>query len=154
MSLLYGSNFSEQTTVTFNEANFALLFNGSAIVNAEHLILPLESLSKSCCYQMFKDCSNLISTPKLPATILEEFCYFSMFENCTSLESAPELPATIMKINCYDNMFSSCTSLVIAPELPATTLEYNCYASMFKNCTSLNHIKAMFTTEQATNYTY
>ena len=154
MSLLYGSNFSEQTTVTFNEANFALLFYGSAIVNAEHLILPLESLSEYCYYQMFKNCDNLILTPKLSAMTLGDSCYYGMFENCTSLESAPELPATTLAQSCYSRMFQGCTNLINAPELSATTLISNCYSVMFKNCANLNYIKAMFTTEPGVGYTY
>mgnify|MGYP007037161597 CR=1 FL=1 len=51
-------------------------------------------------------------------------------------------------------VFQNCTSLTTAPELPATTLANYCYNYMFSGCTSLKNIKAMFTTEPSSNYTY
>ena len=104
---------------------------------------------------MKNNCTSLITAPSvLPATTLAECCYTSMFYNCTSLTTAPELPSTTLESYCYNNMFYGCTSLTTAPELPATTLANYCYSSMFNGCTNLNYIKAMFTTEPSTTYTY
>ena len=115
MSLVYGDNFSGQTTLE-NSYNFYRLFlNCTGLTSAENLVLP--------------------------ATTLASACYTYMFRGCTSLTTAPELPATTLAGACYDSMFSNCTGLTTAPVLPATKFEPNCYNSMFYNCTSLNYIK-------------
>ena len=86
---------------------------------------------------LFKNCTQLTSAPKLPATDLADNCYFMMFGGCTSLATAPELPATDLAYGCYANMFEGCKSLTKAPELPATKLAYGCYYFMFSDCSAL-----------------
>ena len=86
---------------------------------------------------LFKNCTQLTSAPKLPATDLADNCYFMMFGGCTSLATAPELPATDLADGCYANMFEGCKSLTKAPELPATKLAYGCYYLMFSDCSAL-----------------
>ena len=86
---------------------------------------------------LFRNNTNIITAPELPATTLADYCYYGLFENCTSLTSAPELPATTMADWCYGRMFSGCTSLTNAPELPAETLAPQCYLCMFQNCSAL-----------------
>lgn len=111
--------------------------SNTQLINASNLILAATSLADYCYSSMFRDCTNLITAPQLPATILTEYCYYNMFHGCTSLTIAPELPATILTEHCYLNMFTGCTGLISAPNLPATTLAMSCYSSMFKDCTSL-----------------
>ena len=165
MSLYYGDNFTNQTTLDY-DYQFNQLFSGcSLLVNAKNLILPATTLTNNCYCQMFQNCTSLITAPSvLPATTLTSNCYEGMFNNCTSLATAPELSATtlaewcygymfaycsslttapsvlqatILADNCYTSMFSGCTSLTTAPELPATTLADDCYGGMFSGCTSL-----------------
>ena len=163
MSLIYGDDFKNNSTISSTCA-FDGLFNGCVnLVSAKNLILPATTLANGCygsmfqyceslttapvlpattlangCYQnMFLGCSSLTSAPVLPATTLAQHCYRQMFYLCTSLATAPVLPATTLASLCYDGMFRGCTSLTTAPELPATTLEYYCYSGMFWNCTSL-----------------
>jgi len=185
MSLLYNDDFIDKKTFKSSKTgSFCYLFgndlkhcksidgSGVDIRNAENLILPATTLVDYCYSNMFYECINLVSTPKLPATTLAyecydsmfsycsslttppklpattlaERCYDNMFATCTSLTTAPELPATALTNGCYSQMFQGCTSLTVAPELPATTLVEYCYQYMFDGCTSLNYIKAMFTT--------
>lgn len=121
MSLLYGDDFKEQTSLEGKDYALYYLFNSN--------------------YELI-DASNLI----LPATTLANCCYTWMFKNCTSLTTAPSiLPATTLADNCYRGMFNGCTSLITAPELPATTLADYCYREMFSGCTSLNHITMLAT---------
>ena len=110
MSLLYGDNFANQTTLTTDLA-FGGTFGNSNVVNAENLILPATTLADSCYTTMFWQCTNLITAPELPATTLASNCYADMFNGCTSLTTAPILPATILANYCYWYMFSGCTSL-------------------------------------------
>ena len=137
MSLIYGDNFENQTTLT-NEYVFEDLFiRSSGLTSAENLILPATTLTQSCYDWMFAGCTSLTTAPELPATTLSLNCYMGMFNGCTSLTVAPELPATTLAQGCYSGMFNGCRSLTVAPELPATTLAANCYSTMFYDCTSL-----------------
>ena len=98
MSVFYGDNFIEQTT------------------------LPNEGLL----YGLFKGCEGLVSAEnlKLPATTLRPYCYDEMFAFCPSLTTAPELPATTLANSCYQSMFYDCTSLnyikCLATDISAT----------------------------------
>lgn len=134
MSLIYGEDYTEQTTLNNRLYGF---FQYSDIRNANNLILPATTLVEECYWNMFYYCSSLITAPELPATKLTYGCYQQMFCGCSSLIKAPELPATTLAGECYFGMFSECSSLTTAPKLPATTLAYRCYRQMFNECTSL-----------------
>ena len=146
MSLIHGSGFVSETTVTDNM--FCSLFCDiygddfdtpleCLIINAENLILPATTLAEGCYTNMFQGCTSLTTAPELPATTLAQSCYGFMFSGCTALTTAPELPATTLANGCYGAMFNGCTALTTAPELPATTLAGGCYYEMFNGCTSL-----------------
>lgn len=151
MSLLYGDNFSDKTSLSGKTDAFYSLFKGSSITNAENLVLPSTTLADSCYDSMFANCTSLTTAPALPATTLAVRCYGSMFASCSSLATAPELPATTLASNCYRWMFANCTSLTTAPDLLATTLTDFCYVDMFYGCTSLNYIKCLATDISASN---
>lgn len=138
MSLVYGDNFTNQTTIN-SSYQFCKLFNEcTTLVDASDLILPATTLSDRCYYWMFSGCSSLTVAPELPATTVNNRSYYGMFRNCSSLTTAPDLPATTINENCYLGMFQGCTSLTTAPSiLPALTLATSCYSSMFQGCTSL-----------------
>lgn len=152
MSLLYGDNFSGQTTLT-ESRTFPTLFMGCKVIFAENLILPATTLTQYCYYNMFRGCTSLTTAPELPATTLANNCYGYMFYGCTSLTTAPVLPATTLAYGCYGYMFYNCTSLTTAPQLSATTLVDGCYQYMFAGCSSLNYIKCLATDISATQST-
>ena len=139
MSLLYGDDFEDKTSIGNYYYSFTNLFSGcTGMASAENMILPATTLSTGCYYNMFAGCTSLTTAPELPATDLQYQCYSSMFANCSSLTSAPQLPATTLAgYYCYSYMFRGCTSLTTAPELTATTLSTGCYGGMFEDCTSL-----------------
>ena len=144
MSLLYGDNFTNQTTLT-DSYSFSYLFSNSnnGLTDTSNLILPATTLTNYCYYNMFSGCKSLTTTPALPATTLVNYCYYNMFLGCTSLITPPALPATTLANYCYYNMFNNCTQLSKAPALPATTLTDYCYYSMFRACTSLTTAPAL-----------
>lgn len=165
MSLLYGDEFSSQTTLGIR-AHYRLFSGNTNIVSAENMILPATSANGSSYISMFEGCSSLTSAPQilathigtsgcsymfynctsltkvqdtLPATSFDNsgYNYQCMFRGCSSLAKAPKLPNTALKRYCYSGMFQGCTSLTTAPELLATELSIQCYNGMFSNCTSL-----------------
>lgn len=150
MSLLFGDNYVEQTSLVGKNNAFASLFTYSNIISAENLYLNFTLSSRSYA-SMFYGCTSLTTAPQLPATTLANYCYSDMFRGCTSLTSAPELPVTILYNGCYESMFSGCTSLTKAPALPATTLTTNCYYYMFNGCINLNYITMLATDISASN---
>lgn len=181
MSLCYGDNFVNQTTLPWTHTFYYLFRNCTKLVDISNLILPATTLTNYCysymfyncsslttslelpattlntaCYMaMFYGCNSLTTTPELPSTNLNAACYMYMFYNCRSLTAAPSLPATTLQSQCYQSMFYGCTSLTTAPVLKATSLVNKCYHQMFYGCTLLNYVKALFTTDisSTTDYT-
>ena len=180
MSLLYGDNFENQTTLNQQYCFAGLFYQSRTLVSAENLVLPSTTLTLGCYLQMFCDCSVLTTPPKeltattmsyncydsmfsgcvslttlpeLKATTLSKYCYQSMFSGCTSLTTIPSnyLQATTLSQYCYNGMFYGCTSLTTAPELPATTLSNYCYQQMFYGCRNLNSVKILATSVSALN---
>lgn len=103
-------------------------------------VLPASSITNfpstgteiGCYSEMFMECQNLKTAPKLPATEVRYRSYYGMFKNCSSIEKAPDLPATTIGAESYSCMFYSCNNLVKIPKiLPAMTLETACYSYMF-----------------------
>ena len=123
-------------TVTFSDENVMVDCSGDirTLIDYENHFV---ATNNARFMYLFKNCTQLTSAPKLPATDLADNCYFRMFGGCTSLATAPELPATDLADGCYANMFDGCKSLTKAPELPATKLAYGCYYFMFSDCSAL-----------------
>lgn len=142
MSIVYADNFIGKIDFPNDEFNLSNLFGYycSGLYSAHNLILPALNLTYQCYYEMFTECTSLISTPELPATTLQEECYCGMFSGCTSLTIPPVLHALELAPYCYSGMFYNCNSLVSTPELPATTLATSCYSGMFNKCSSLVNV--------------
>ena len=159
MSLIYGDNFTNKTTLGNNYtfislfAQFEHNFDNGYLVDVSNLILPATALTQGCYQNMFYDCTMITTAPALPATVLADECYMQMFRHCSRLISAPELPATTLAYMCYDTMFTECYKLTKAPVLPATTLIEKCYMSMFYQCYHLNEVKCLATDLSASNCT-
>ena len=120
MSLVYGDNFTNQTTFPSGSSyNFCCLFDKAKVISAENLILP--------------------------ATTLRPHCYRAMFANCPTLTTAPALPATTLDSSCYRYMFNMCSSLTAAPDLLVETVPDSGYYGMFNGCSSLCYIRCLAT---------
>lgn len=141
MSLLYGDNFSSQTSITGENALMFLFYNSTGLTNANNLVLPATTLSVRCYRSLMQGCSSLV-TPmnELPAMTLTQSCYQGMFDTCSAMTSVPALPATTLATGCYNNMFLRCRKITASPVLPAKTLVTDCYRAMFNTCVVLKHI--------------
>ena len=127
----------ENHFIATNNARFMYLFkNCTQLTSAPKL--PATDLADGCYANMFEGCKSLTKAPELPATKLASGCYYFMFSDCSALTTAPEeLPAKELANACYNGMFCRCTSLTSAPQLPATELANSCYWRMFDGCTLL-----------------
>ena len=147
MSLLYGDDFIDQTSLYGYHSIFTNLFGGcSGLTSVENMVLPATTLANNCYSSMFYGCTSLTTAPQLLATTLTDYCYDYMFKGCTSLTTAPQLPSTTLAVACYSHMFDGCTSLTTAPTLSSTTLADNCYEHMFEGCTSLTEAPTLSAT--------
>ena len=145
LSLLYGDNFTNYTSIPNDSYCFYELFNNcTKIVNTEHIIMS-DNTYEHCYESMFYGCTALTTTPVLPATTLARNCYDSMFRGCIALTTAPALPATTLAQNCYTKMFRGCTSLTTTPVLSAAMIENYSYEEMFRGCTNLNMVTCLAT---------
>ena len=107
MSLLYGDNHQEYTSFSSKFNLCRLFYNNTNLVNAENLILPATTLTESCYYRMFYNCSALTTAPALPATTLVSNCYNNMFGDCTNLNSVTTYATDISAINCLNNWLAA-----------------------------------------------
>lgn len=145
MSMVYGAEFFDKTTLSKQYALARLFYACANIIDASNMLLPATTLSKNCYQLMFGSCTSLISAPSvLPALTLTSYCYVKMFYECEALVNAPAIHALTLADNCCFEMFRNCKSLVTAPILLASTLVNRCYEGLFKGCSKLNYIKAMF----------
>lgn len=110
MSLLYGDNFENQTTLPRAYAFTALFKSKTSNINkltdASQLELPATNLTTYCYRWMFEDCTQLTTSPVLPAVILTSSCYSCMFEGCSSLNSITMLATNISTSNCLTDWVS------------------------------------------------
>ena len=154
MSIVYGDNFVDQTSLSGKNYAFRYLFSGcTGITSVENLVLPATTLSTYCYSSMFYGCDGLTSVPSdfLPATTLADHCYYYMFSNCAELRTLPLLPATSLATFCYGEMFNSCFSITSVPSnyLSASTMANSCYGGMFNGCTGLTTMPTLSATTLA-----
>lgn len=107
MSLKYGDNFSDKTTLPDNYSFAKLFYNCGSLTSAENLVLPATALTQSCYNSMFYYCTSLNTAPSLPATALAQTCYQNMFYWCSSLNSITCLATDISASNCTQNWVRS-----------------------------------------------
>ena len=146
MSLIYGDDFLDKTTVPTGWGFSALFSGDDKLVDAENLILPLTEITKECYRATFYDAASLVKGPKvLPAKIMMDRCYESMYAGATSLIEAPQVFATKSAISFAYNMFARCESLTESPVLLPKILNRFAYRTMFAGCTSLRKVTCLAT---------
>ena len=138
MSLIWGDDFANKTSLKGSTWTFADLFSTNNVVHADKLILPARTLTFGCYEGMFFDCRSLLTAPELPATNTAKYCYYYMFDQAMALVTAPELPADDTSIGCYQDMFFNCRSLVNGPSaIYASHLAEESCETMFGRCYNL-----------------
>ena len=147
MSLLYGDDFAENTTLPNSNYIFCSLFKKAPVISAEHLVLPALTLKNYCYRALFSCCETLTKAPELPATTLATGCYWYMFEKC-GITEAPVLNATTLVNECYGHMFEGCASLNRITCLATSNLNAsNCRKDWVKNVAATGvFVKAANTT--------
>lgn len=126
MSLLYGSSFINQTDFPIDSTdNFRRFFyedGNNTLSDVGELLLPANTLTSSCYYEMFLGTGRLTTAPKLPALNLASHCYKSMF--VSSGITSIVLPATTLAPYCYNEMFFAAGSIsnitCLATDISAT----------------------------------
>ena len=158
MSLLYGNDFTDKTSLSGkNYAFYSLFIDCTNLSSITGISLPATTLAERCYGRMFRGCTKITTIPStlLQATTLARYCYYSMFSGCKSLTSIPSglLPATTLEYYCYGYMFSGCTGLTSIPSdlLPATILAISCYRGMFNSCANITRASNLPATTLVSN---
>ena len=76
-------------------------------------VLPATDLTNAsnCYWRMF--CSSGIeNAPTIPATIYSTGCFYEMFKDCSNLVTAPALLATTLRVSSCVRMFYRCSKLM------------------------------------------
>lgn len=108
MSLLFGDNFSGQTSLSGYSYAFRNLFeNCTNLISAEDLAMPATTLANWCYAYMFEGCSELVTAPMLPATTLSERCYYRLFHNCSMLNNLICLATDVSANSCLEEMLGN-----------------------------------------------
>ena len=112
MSLYYGDNFENQTSLSGKVGAFMSIFVdcGSNLTSAENLILPATTLEEYCYYNMFSGCTSITTAPVLSASTMVSYCYAQMFKGCTSLTNITCLAYSMSGSNCTKNWVSDVSS--------------------------------------------
>lgn len=111
-SMLYGSNFTGQTTFISGESyNFRNFFSScTGLTSIANVVFPTDT--PTGCYAWFaQHCQSLTGVPaKLPSTNVRQRSYLAMFRN-TPITDSPILPNASVQIESYRGMFDSCSAL-------------------------------------------
>lgn len=118
-SLIYGSSFTGQTTITDTSIpyifrNFFSFCDG--LTSMQNLILP-QSMA-DLMYPWFAQwCTNLKIAPKLPEVTLKPQCYRRMFRGCTSLQYIKCVATNISASNCIQDWLldANTTGIFVKP---------------------------------------
>lgn len=140
MSLLYGDNAKGKNLAENHEYAFTNLFYGcDKIFHISEDFLPSTTTTKGCYSGMFKKCTNIITTPKLSASVLADRCYNEMFAYCDNLNNVSELSFNEVGVSSCDGMFRNCSNLenIEKLSLGAIDLKDNCYNNMFSACSKI-----------------
>lgn len=136
MSLLYGDRAGDYPYIP-NYAFMALFNNNIKIISATDDFITFSSIGASACQNMFKQCSNFVSSLTNFFTTIYSSCYNSMYYG-TKIEEII-LPARKSAGGCYRNIATHCYSLKKAI-ICIENLTETCLYGAFTNCNKLNHI--------------
>ncbi len=144
-SLIEGEDY-KQNGASATGWSFKNFMNGTKVVDASELELPMLTVPVSGYEAMFSDCKSLSEPPSsLPADSLKHHAYYQMFFKCTELSSAPAFPhdnnGTYViegDSTCYQ-MFFQCAFTQLTGQLynASAKLSTACFQDMFSECKSL-----------------
>nr|DAG16275.1 MAG TPA: hypothetical protein [Caudoviricetes sp.] len=76
------------------------------------------TMGEGCFQGFFSSITNfrniLQSAPSFLATDLSEACYLNMFVNCENLVTLPKLPASVIPQIAYSQMFTGCSKIMLS----------------------------------------
>lgn len=97
-------------------------------------VFDFSNLKYNTCYNLFKECENLVSTPMFDTSVTTNAD--NMFRGCTSLTSIPLYDFS--NVSSLQYTFYECTSLTSIPMFDTSNVSLTSYA--FFGCTSLQTI--------------
>ena len=114
------------------------LFSGcTGLTDARYLILPQTTVPAKGYNRMFRQCSSLVTAPKIEATQFNSNSLQNMFQQCTNLTTIRPFTINNNASNVCRYMFHGCSSLVMVPEITINVADKQSCQYMFMSCTSL-----------------
>ena len=123
-TLLFGD--MARKNVSGDYAFFGLFYGCTKLIYADELILPTKLDFTHCFYRLFRNCSNLLTSPNL-------------FE----IDASPR--------NTFHEMFYSCSKLISEILINSTKPGIQSCQTMLYDCRQLNYIKMLATDISANN---
>ena len=123
--------------------------------------LYILTTDEECCYRMFHEAGNNISSNSSITTLqiadrdgsrlsdnndtLAKNCYYEMFRDCNKLSNTPlYIGGSISKDESCYQMFYNCTSMTTPPQsININTMSFRSCYKMFYNCVNARHIPEM-----------
>ena len=164
-------NFSTLTDISGLEKCFSKAFVGGAIMNADALLLPAESIGLSCysemaqdlkltsfgvevpvenipsygCYGMLQNSKNLVNGPKFPnLKSVDNRGLADAFRGCSSLSSV-ELPSAPILVRTYGfNYAFSESGIKTVENLSLSGIGSSGCQGMFSNCSALTSVNDLY----------
>lgn len=146
LSLYDAENYATLTAVTSSSTGCIVPHFAGGPIDAENLYFPDVKLGPSAFNGMFNYSTTLVKAPKeLKSQSLAYRCYYQMFKNCSNLTTTPILAATdVAGQAAYYDMFNACTSLTEAAEISATAITGSeACRGMFFQCANLAYVKCL-----------
>ena len=91
--------------------------------NLQSMLNYINTIPQGGFCNLFKDCTGLLSTPKMPGIIVDGLGqYWYTYSGCSNLIESEDLPSKSLNKYAYYNMYSNCISLRQPPTIAATTV--------------------------------
>lgn len=133
---------------TLDSSAFFYLFAINHNLDCKDLTITRDTLSISCCQQMFYQCYGLVNAPKLVVSNYESQSCQDTFYECVSLQNIPFSLQGSAKGSAFSGTFDGCSELKRCPPIRNFTLSNagSLFSSTFRNCSKLETIPALIIT--------
>lgn len=133
MSLWYGDNFANQTTLSVNHACQSMFNASNNLTSVENLVFPARTIGTHFYHTTFKNCSNLSGSVTFEMDVINQECLSITFENCSKLKAVYIPNATgITGSYAMYYTFNGCTSLeeIHMPSMVSNANYNNTYSNL------------------------
>ena len=145
-SLLFADDMTSQQLIKGSRLFYGLFYNSENIINAKNLVLSTLNTHVNYEYafcQMFYNCHNLKSIPKLDVKQISVSTFELFATNCFNNESHIEILNTDVLDLCYSFAFTS-SYKITSVYIKSITYSSRSFMEAFNRCSNLSEVKCHF----------